>query len=248
MRDVFITLFALQVFPFTFEQFVSKSSHAKIIEDNADLIVNWRKSGHDIWIGVEKLLGVCIDRMQSVYGLNINYWTDYEVTNFIDKDIKPTLDMIAERGKNYLCIIEDFEAKPLYSVYSGEMAEKASAQLVLKTKENLSSKALKGKVIYGKNTRGIVYVVQKKIDFASIPKDAIVVAKVVEMDDFVFLKNSKAKAVITEEGGLTTHIAINGRELKIPIMIGVKNVTQVLKDGDLVEVDVEKGVVKILEK
>ncbi|MBU2415723.1 MAG: PEP-utilizing enzyme [Candidatus Falkowbacteria bacterium] len=35
---------------------------------------------------------------------------------------------------------------------------------------------------------------------------------------------------------------------KIPCIVGTKIATQVLKNGDLVEVDAEKGVVKILEK
>ena len=54
----------------------------------------------------------------------------------------------------------------------------------------------------------------------------------------------KAKAVITNEGGLTCHAAILSRELKIPCIIGTKNATKVLKDGDIVEVDAGKGIVK----
>jgi pyruvate,water dikinase len=36
------------------------------------------------------------------------------------------------------------------------------------------------------------------------------------------------------------------RELKIPTVIGTKVATQVLKDGDVVEVDAEKGIVSLL--
>ncbi len=58
----------------------------------------------------------------------------------------------------------------------------------------------------------------------------------------------KAKAIITDEGGITCHAAIVSRELKIPCIIGTKNATSILKDGDLVEVDVSQGAVKILKK
>ncbi|MBI5002588.1 hypothetical protein HZC31_04335 [Candidatus Woesearchaeota archaeon] len=59
----------------------------------------------------------------------------------------------------------------------------------------------------------------------------------------------KATAIITDEGGLVCHAAILSRELKIPCVIGTKNATRMLKDGDLVEVDAEKGIVKkILSK
>lgn len=57
-----------------------------------------------------------------------------------------------------------------------------------------------------------------------------------------------AKAFITDEGGLLSHAAIMSREFKKPCIIGTKIATQVLKDGDLVEVDANKGIVKILKK
>ena len=58
----------------------------------------------------------------------------------------------------------------------------------------------------------------------------------------------KALAVVTNEGGVLCHAAIVARELKKPCIIGTKIATQILRDGDLVEVDAEKGVVKILKR
>ena len=54
----------------------------------------------------------------------------------------------------------------------------------------------------------------------------------------------KASAIITDEGGLSCHAAIVARELGIPCIIGTKIATKVLKDGDRVEVDADKGIVK----
>jgi pyruvate,water dikinase len=56
----------------------------------------------------------------------------------------------------------------------------------------------------------------------------------------------KAGAIITDEGGITCHAAIVSRELKKPCIIGTKIATQVFKDGDMVEVDAENGIVKII--
>jgi len=64
--------------------------------------------------------------------------------------------------------------------------------------------------------------------------------------DFVPLMR-KAAAVVTDEGGLLCHAAIIAREMKKPCIIGTKIATHILKDGDLVEVDAEKGMVKILK-
>lgn len=63
----------------------------------------------------------------------------------------------------------------------------------------------------------------------------------------LILACKKAGAIITEEGGICSHAAIVSRELGIPCIIGTKIATRVLKDGDLVEVDANKGVVKILK-
>lgn len=54
----------------------------------------------------------------------------------------------------------------------------------------------------------------------------------------------KASAFITEFGGITCHAAIVAREWKVPCVVGLKNVTKVFKDGDRVEVDADKGIVK----
>lgn len=58
----------------------------------------------------------------------------------------------------------------------------------------------------------------------------------------------KASAIVTDEGGITCHAAIVSRELKIPCIVGCKNITKELKDGDMIEVDADKGKIRILSK
>jgi len=58
----------------------------------------------------------------------------------------------------------------------------------------------------------------------------------------------RAAAIVTDEGGITSHAAIFAREMKKPCVIGTKIATKSIKDGDLVEVDADKGLVKILKK
>lgn len=58
----------------------------------------------------------------------------------------------------------------------------------------------------------------------------------------------KASAIIVDEGGLLSHAAIVSRELKICCIVGAKIATKVLRDGDLVEVNADKGIVRILKR
>ncbi|MEK7463614.1 MAG: PEP-utilizing enzyme [Patescibacteria group bacterium] len=55
---------------------------------------------------------------------------------------------------------------------------------------------------------------------------------------------SKATAILTAQGGMMSHAAIISRELKIPCIVGIHNILKVLKTGDMVEVDAEKGIVR----
>lgn len=55
----------------------------------------------------------------------------------------------------------------------------------------------------------------------------------------------KAGAIITDEGGVMCHAAIVSRELGIPCVVGTKNATKILKDGDMVEVNANHNSVRI---
>ncbi len=58
----------------------------------------------------------------------------------------------------------------------------------------------------------------------------------------------KAGAIITDIGGITSHAAIVSRELGIPCIVGLKIATSSLKDGDIVEVNANHGMVRLIER
>ncbi len=59
---------------------------------------------------------------------------------------------------------------------------------------------------------------------------------------------SKIKAIVTEEGGVLCHSAIIARELKIPCIISTKIALNVFEDGDVVEVDADAGIVRVIKR
>ncbi|MBI5728594.1 MAG: hypothetical protein HY984_02475 [Candidatus Magasanikbacteria bacterium] len=63
--------------------------------------------------------------------------------------------------------------------------------------------------------------------------------------DFVPLMK-RATAIVTEQGGITSHAAIVSRELGIPCVVGVRDATRIFRDGEMVEVDAGAGVVRKL--
>ncbi len=58
----------------------------------------------------------------------------------------------------------------------------------------------------------------------------------------------RAVAFVTNDGGITCHAAIIARELKKPCIVGTKIATKIFHDGDLVEVNADTGIVKLIEK
>ena len=53
----------------------------------------------------------------------------------------------------------------------------------------------------------------------------------------------RAAAIVTDEGGMTSHAAIVSRELGIPAVVGTRNATKTLKPGETVTVDGKRGMV-----
>jgi phosphoenolpyruvate synthase/pyruvate phosphate dikinase len=62
----------------------------------------------------------------------------------------------------------------------------------------------------------------------------------------VIFAMQKSGAIVTDFGGLTCHAAIVAREMKKPCIVGTKNATKIFKDGDMVEVDANKGIVRLI--
>lgn len=56
-----------------------------------------------------------------------------------------------------------------------------------------------------------------------------------------------AAALVTDHGGMLTHSAVVAREYGLPAVVAVGNATATLRDGMLVEVDGDRGIVQIIE-
>ncbi len=53
----------------------------------------------------------------------------------------------------------------------------------------------------------------------------------------------KSAGIITEESSLTSHAAVIGLRLGVPVIVGVKNATEIIRDGTILTLDVQRGLV-----
>jgi len=105
---------------------------------------------------------------------------------------------------------------------------------------------IKGQIGNRGNVKGVVRVVLNANKAENFNDGDILVTGMTRPEFVPLMK--RASAIITDEGGITCHAAIVSRELDIPCIIGTKIATQVLKDGDEVEMDVDNGVVRIIKR
>jgi pyruvate,water dikinase len=82
---------------------------------------------------------------------------------------------------------------------------------------------------------GKIKVVETMQDLEKITKGDILVTKMTNPDMVVSMQ--KATAIVTDEGGLTSHAAIVSREMGIPAVVGTQEATTKLKDGEIATVD-----------
>ena len=103
-------------------------------------------------------------------------------------------------------------------------------------------RSVRGTVAFPGITIGKARVIRRKDEITNMKKGEVLISPMTTPD--VFPVMPKARAIVTDEGGQLCHAAIVARELKKPCVIGTKIATHVFKDGDRVEVDAIKGIVR----
>jgi len=116
--------------------------------------------------------------------------------------------------------------------------------LEIEVDENLEE--IKGLPVSRGKVRGKVKIIFSPLKMTKMNFGDILVAPMTSPDFIIAMK--KAAGIITDVGGMTSHAAIVSREMKKPCIVGTKIATKVLKDNDLIEIDANTGIVKILER
>ncbi len=122
--------------------------------------------------------------------------------------------------------------------------ERYIRQEAMEKKKVSNVRELKGQAASVGQAKGRVRLVFSVHDVPKVEKGDIMVAP--STNPTFVPAMERAKAIITDEGGLLSHAAIVSRELKIPCVVGTKIATQVFKDGDMVEVNANHGWVRKL--
>jgi phosphoenolpyruvate synthase/pyruvate phosphate dikinase len=158
-----------------------------------------------------------------------------EISRYFSNGILPSVDVLEQRYKK-TAILSDETASMLFV---GEDVDGIEHTVLPQGNSN----TLKGQIAYRGMVKGVARIVPDPARPGEFNDGDILVAGMTRPEYLSLMK--RAGAFVTDAGGVLSHAAIVARELKKPCIIGTQIATKILKNGDMVEVDAEKGIVKV---
>ena len=164
--------------------------------------------------------------------------TRSEIIGSLDGKLKVDLNEIRRRMKGFLIYPENGEIMVSSDpIFIGNFM-----------RENIDKeehKEIKGIIANKGIVKGRARIVLLVSDLKKVQKGDIMVS-ITTHPDFISAMQ-KASAFVTDEGGLMCHAAIVSREMNKPCIVGTKSATRLIKDDDVIEVDADKGIVRIIK-
>ncbi|MDD5022767.1 MAG: PEP-utilizing enzyme [Candidatus ainarchaeum sp.] len=186
-----------------------------------------------------KLFLIEFGRRYSLSFKELCYYTGPEIIELINNKKK------IDAKKRFSGFAWYFHERGKIDYYEGEDAD-ILLKPYLETKINNNQNLIKGLPVSRGNVIGTIRILYTPKDLDIMQEGEILVAPMTSPDFIVAMR--KAIGIITDEGGITCHAAIVSRELGIPCIVGTKIATKLLKNGDRVELDTEKGIIRILNR
>lgn len=105
----------------------------------------------------------------------------------------------------------------------------------------ISEEIVQGIGVGNKTVEGKVRILKRAEDCKDFNEGDILVTTMtdIEMNPCI----EKAAAIVTEDGGMTSHAAIVGLNLDKPVVVSANNITNLVQDGEVVTVDASRGVI-----
>jgi phosphoenolpyruvate synthase/pyruvate phosphate dikinase len=202
-----------------------------------DRIDFWKRQSFELYPFIEYVAR----KISPVFGIREGSMLSYQEISKIlsgEKCVSPS--ELKQRGERKVFSIT-FTQTGISFHYDEEYKQKVLSLY----KNNTPDAEIKGVIACKGLVKGKVKLYLKHSDIKDSDKGYVLVCGHTTPQDVPIMK--RAIAIVTNEGGVTSHAAIVSRELGIPCITGTKNATKLIKGGDLVEVDANKGIVKIIK-
>jgi len=159
-----------------------------------------------------------------------------ELEEYIAHGVLPDIRILQQRFDASLLTYEDGELHIIYGEDALEMENRIAHQD--------DQTVLKGVVAYPGKVIGKCKIIFDPFEQRDFVEGEILVTGMTRPEFVPYM--GKAAAIVTDAGGMLCHAAITSREMKKPCIVATERATKFLKDGDLVEVDADNGIVRKL--
>lgn len=175
-------------------------------------------------------------------GSDITLVSYEEMINFLKNEEVVVKKVIDERKEAWAVLSIDGQI----SIISGKKSvlEVVDKYDIEDVKQQVSKKQVKGQAACLGKATGKAKIIKNIREFSKIKQGDVLITPMTTPDYVPVMK--KVAAIVTDEGGVTCHAAIVSREFNIPCIVGTGNATKVFTDGDLLEVDANSGIAKII--
>lgn len=207
-------------------------------------LVDWRDERKALAQKINHWQFIILRRLSRLINIKIDlllYSYPEEIIKFIEKGFPSDfVGILKQRTKKLV----RFRENKVTKVIVGKEAEYI-INLIDNYYFKTSQKDITGQIGNKGFVRAKVKIILSHRDFKKLKKGEIIVSAMTRPDYAPIL--GKSGGIITDEGGIICHAAIISRELGIPCIIGTRVATKSLKDNDLVELDADKGIAKIIK-
>lgn len=169
-----------------------------------------------------------LDNEEDIFNLEYKY-----IINNIDSNNIDQIKKMSNKNKIYINSFRNYV--PLNDIFP------CSKQYI-----NIDySRNLKGiGASFGKIS-GRACIVNSKEDLKNLRRSDIIVTKYIDQELFKKINITDLAGIVTEYGGMLCHLAINARENRIPCVVGLKDATQNIRNGENIIVNGDTGEVKV---
>ncbi|MBT4540432.1 hypothetical protein HOC35_02875 [Candidatus Woesearchaeota archaeon] len=166
--------------------------------------------------------------------------TQQELETYLKTTKLPEKNILNNRFNASVLLFEDEKLNIILGEEVNEVEE--AIHEVTQNSDEEKQGILKGISAFPGKIKGIARIIPDPHNVSEFNEGEILITGMTRPEFLPLMK--RAAGIVTDVGGMLCHAALVSRELKKPCIVGTEKATKLFKDGDLIEVDADKGIVK----
>ncbi len=176
-------------------------------------------------------MGVCYKEKYLIENENDIFYLDYK--DVLNEDKFNSFKSLINKNKIYYNSFRNYEPQ-------SDIFPCIKQQIQMDYRKNLKGIG----VSFGK-VSARACVIKSKEDLKNLKKSDVIITKYIDNEMFNSINLSHVSGIVTEFGGMLCHFSINARENRIPCVVGIENVTELIRTGENVVINGDTGEVII---